>query len=255
MKKVSLNGIELAFERRGRGLPLVLIHGYPLDHTTWHPIVPLLEDDFDIILPDLRGFGESSTPGTSSLMVDMSEDIAALLDSLKIKKAVIVGHSMGGYVTLAFARGFTGRILGLGLVASQALADAPEKKAARHQEAEHVLSHGVGDVAADMSTRLTDNLDLQAQLKDLMMRQNPQGLAGALHAMAERQDSMQLLQDLNVPVVLVHGLADKLIPVDRARMIKKVVKQGYLTEIDGVGHMPMMDAPHVTAKALKILAK
>ena len=98
-------------------------------------------------------------------MADMAEDLAALLDSLKIKKAVIVGHSMGGYVALAFARGFTGRMLGLGLVASQALADAPEKKAARYQEAEHVLSHGVGDVAADMSTKLTDNPDLQAQLK------------------------------------------------------------------------------------------
>ena len=255
MKKVSLNGIELAFERRGRGVPLVLIHGYPLDHTIWYPVIPLLQDDFDIILPDLRGFGESSSPGASSLMVDMSEDIAALLDSLKIKKAAIVGHSMGGYVTLAFARGFAGRMLGLGLVASQALADAPEKKIARYQEAEHVLSHGVGDVAADMSSKLTDNPDLQAQLKDLIMRQNPQGLAGALHAMAERQDSMQLLQDLNAPVVLVHGLVDKLIPVDRARTIKKVVKQGNLTEIEGVGHMPMMDAPRETAEALRILIK
>jgi pimeloyl-ACP methyl ester carboxylesterase len=252
MNKVTLNGIELAFERRGRGVPLVLIHGYPLDHTIWNPVVPLLENAFDLILPDLRGFGESNTPEASFLMVDMAEDIAALLDFLKIKKAVIVGHSMGGYVTLAFARCFTERMLGLGLVASQALADAPEKKAGRYQEAEHILSHGVGDVAADMSTRLTDNPDLQAQLRELMLKQNPQGLAGALHAMAERQDSIQLLQELDFPVVLVHGFADKLIPVERARAVQKVVKDGYLTEIEGVGHMPMMDASRVTAEALKI---
>ena len=123
-----MNGIELAFERRGHGIPLVLIHGYPLDHTIWNPVVPLLENDFDLILPDLRGFGESSTPGASSLMADMAEDIAALLDYLKIKKAAIVGHSMGGYVTLAFARGFAGRMLGLGLVASPGSGGCPREE-------------------------------------------------------------------------------------------------------------------------------
>ncbi len=255
MQKLSLNGIELAFERRGRGTPLVLIHGYPLDHTIWQSVSLLLENDFDLIMPDLPGFGESSAPSTNSLLPGMAEDIAALLDSLKIKKAALVGHSMGGYVTLAFARSFTGRLLGLGLVASQALADSPEKKVGRYQEAEHVLLHGVGDVAADMSTKLTDNPNLQAQLTELMMRQNPLGLAGALKAMAERQDSMQILQELNIPVVLVHGLTDKLIPPERARAVRKVVKDGYLTEIEGVGHMPMMEAPKLTAEALKTLKK
>jgi 3-oxoadipate enol-lactonase len=253
MQKTLVNGTEFAFERIGRGTPLVLIHGYPLDHSIWKPIVPLLENDFDLILLDLPGFGESGIPKANILLTDMAEDIAALLDTLKINKAAVVGHSMGGYVTLAFARGFASRLLGLGLVASQGLADSPEKKAGRYQEAEQILVQGVAETANDMATKLTDNPNLQAQLKKLMLRQNPQGLAGALKGMAERQDSMRLLQELNIPVVLVHGLADKLIPPERARAISKIVKKGYLTEIGEAGHMPMMEAPQATAEALKVL--
>lgn len=253
MLKITVNGFQLAYERHGHGMPLVMIHGYPLDHSIWNLVVPLLENDFDLILPDLRGFGESGTTPSSYLMADLAADMVALLDSLKLKKVAMVGHSMGGYMTLAFARAFPGRLRGLGLVSSQALADPPEKKAGRYQEAEQILAHGVEDTAAGMSTKLTDDPGLQGRLKELILRQRPQGLAGALHAMAERQDSMLLLPELDIPVVLVHGLADKLIPVDRARAISAVVKQGHLTEIQGVGHMPMMDAPQVTAQALKAL--
>ncbi len=253
MEKITLESFTLAYERRGHGKTLVLVHGYPLDHTIWDSVVPLLENEFDLILPDLRGFGESGIPSLPYQLTDIAEDIVSLLDHLKIKKVAMVGHSMGGYMSLAFARAFPDRLLGLGLVASQALADPPEKKAGRYQEAEHVLAHGVGDVASGMSIKLTDNPDLQVLLKELMLRQHPQALAGALGAMAERQDSMQLLSELDLPVVLVHGTADKLIPLERARAIQAVVKKGHLTEIDNVGHMPMMEAPQVTAQSLKKL--
>ncbi len=253
MLRATVNGFELAFERRGSGTPLVLIHGYPLDHTIWDPVVPLLEKHFDLILPDLRGFGQSGTTPTPYLLADMAADITALLDFLKIKKAAIVGHSMGGYAALAFARAYPGRLLGLGLVASQALADPPEKKVGRNQEAEHILAHGVREVAEGMSLKLTDDPVLQARLKELMLRQRPEGMAGALRAMADRLDSTGILSGFDFPVVLVHGLADKLIPVERARSIRATLKQGTLVEIEGAGHMPMMEAPQVTADALKTL--
>ncbi|HEX7541393.1 MAG TPA: alpha/beta fold hydrolase [Anaerolineales bacterium] len=253
MLKTTVNGFELAYERRGHGTPLVLIHGYPLDHTIWNPVVPLLENDFDLILPDLRGFGESGTPTPHYSTDDFAADLISLLDQLGIQKAAIVGHSMGGYVALAFARCHPSRLRGLGLVASQALPDAPEKKEGRYQEAEHILAHGVRDVAEGMSIKLTADPVLQTKLKELMLRQRPEGLAGALRAMAERQDSMLLLTEFDFPVVLVHGLADKLIPVERARDVRDMVKRGYLTEIEAAGHMPMMEAPQVTAEALKTL--
>jgi 3-oxoadipate enol-lactonase len=253
MLRANVNGIELAYERRGGGTPLVLIHGYPLDHTIWDPVVPLLEKHFDLILPDLRGFGQSGIVQAPYMLADMAVDIAALLDFLKIKKAAIAGHSMGGYVALAFARAYSKRLLGLGLVASQALADTPEKKTGRIQEAEYILAHGVGEVAEGMSLKLTDDPVLQTRLKELMLRQRPEGMAGALRAMADRLDSTGILSAFDFSVVLVHGLADQLILVERARSIRAALKHGYLVEIEGAGHMPMMEAPQVTADALKTL--
>jgi 3-oxoadipate enol-lactonase len=162
---------------------------------------------------------------------------------------------MGGYVALAFARAYPQRTLGLGLVASQVLADTPEKKAGRYQEAEHILSHGVQEVADGMSVKLTEKPELQAWLKALILRQRPEGLAGASRAMAERPDSSALLPGSDFPVILIHGAADGLIPIERARSVKAAVHQAHLTEIPDVGHMPMMETPQATAEALKEFKK
>ncbi|MDP2995071.1 MAG: alpha/beta hydrolase [Anaerolineales bacterium] len=253
MLKTTVNGLELAYERRGRGTPLVLIHGYPLDHTIWNPVVPLLEADFDLILPDLRGFGQSSAVRTRYLLTDMAADIAALLDFLKIKTATIAGHSMGGYVALAFARCYPSRVRGLGLVASQAIADPPDRKAVRYQMADRVEANGVGEVAEFMPALLTADADLQAALKQLILRQPPEGVAGALRAMADRPASTDILSTFDFSVTIIHGLTDKIVPIERARDVRAAVKKGYLVEIEGVGHMPMMEAPQVTAEALNTL--
>ena len=106
MEKVNVNGIQIAYKRHGSGMPLVLLHGYPLDHTIWDEVIPLLENDFDLILPDLRGFGQSDQVESQYTIADMAADIAALLDELGIEKTYIAGHSMGGYVALAFVRNY-----------------------------------------------------------------------------------------------------------------------------------------------------
>ena len=249
----KVNGIKLAYERRGKGVPLALLHGYPLDHSIWAPLVPLLEDDFDLILPDLRGFGESRAKGTDFAMADCAADVAGLLGQLGIEKAALVGHSMGGYVALAFVHAYPGHVLGLGLVSSQTLADIPENKTGRYRQAEAILTSGVREVAEGMSGKLTAKPDLQAWLKELILRQRPEGLAGALRAMAERPDSTPLLAGFDFPFVLVHGLADALIPIERARSVKAAVPKAHLTEIPDAGHMPMMEYPQKTAEALMAL--
>ena len=248
-----INGVSIAYERHGKGVPLMLLHGYPLDHSIWKALVPLLENDFDLILPDLRGFGESDVPGGNYSMADCAADLAGLLDSLGIWRAAIAGHSMGGYVALAFTRAFPQRTLGLGLVASQVLADPPERKAMRYQEANDILAHGLQDVAESMSAKLTAASGLRAELRALILRQSPEGLAYALRAMAERPDSTTLLTDCVFPIVLIHGLEDGLIPSERSRNLKMIVRKAHLTEIPGAGHVPMMEDPNKTAEALKAL--
>jgi 3-oxoadipate enol-lactonase len=254
MEKIKVNGIELAYTRRGRGSPLVLLHGYPLDHHLWDDVVPLLEDTFDLILPDLRGFGESTTVDTPYTMDDYASDIAALLDHLGIQKAGIVGHSMGGYVALAFARLYPKRLSGLGLVSSQVLADPSDRKEARYKSAADVSEKGIDGVVATMTPKFTSDERLQAFARETMERQQPAAYIGALRAMAERMDSTSLLSSFTFPVVIIHGNADALIPADRAREVKAALPQAHLVEIGGAGHIPMIEAKEKTAEALKQLA-
>jgi 3-oxoadipate enol-lactonase len=255
MQKVNVNSIQLAYERRGRGTPLVLVHGFPLDHHLWDEVVPLLEDTFDVILPDLRGFGESTTIDSPYGMDELASDIAGLLDQLGIQKAAIAGHSMGGYVALAFARLYPNRVSGLGLVSSQVLADPPERKEGRYKSAADVSANGISSVVETMTPKFTTDERLQAYARTSMEHQSPAAYIGALKAMAERADSTPLLAGLHVPVVVIHGDADSLIPLDRAREIKAALPQAHLVEISGAGHMPMMEAKEKTAEALRHLAK
>lgn len=254
MDTINVNGIRLAYERSGKGTPMVLLHGYPLDHHLWDDLAPLLADTFDLIIPDLRGFGGSSTVDSFYAMEDFAGDIAALLDHLGIQKAAIVGHSMGGYVALAFARLHPNRVTGLGLVSSQTPADPPDRKEGRYKSAAEVAEKGIGSVVAAMTPKFTSDARLQEYAKRSMERQQPAAYIGALKAMAERVDSTPLLASFNFPVVLVHGDADALIPIDRAREVKAAIPGAHFAAISGAGHMPMMEAPHETAEALKHLA-
>ena len=254
MEKIKINEIELAYTRRGKGTPLVLLHGYPLDHHLWDDVAPLLEDTFDLILPDLRGFGESTTVDSAFTVDDYASDIAGLLDQLGIQKTAIVGHSMGGYVALAFARLYPERVSGLGLVSSQVLADPPDRKEGRYKSAADVSDQGIGGVVETMTPKFTSDERLQAFARETMERQQPAAFIGALKAMAERMDSTPLLASFKFPVVIIHGEADALIPIDRAREVKNAIPHAHLVELNGAGHMPMMEAKEETARALKHLA-
>ena len=251
MENLPENNISLSYDRSGTGAPLVLIHGFPLDLSIWDSVVPLLENDFDLIIPDLRGFGESSTVDTPYTMLDFANDIAGLLDFLGVEKAAFAGHSMGGYVALAFAKEYPERVSGLALVSSQAAADAPERKAGRYKTAKDVLEKGVDVVAEAMTPKLSANEKVQEFAKLLMKAQNPAGVIGALKAMAEREDFTGILPQFSFPIVLIHGDADGLIPIERAKEIKSIMPTAQLIKLKKAGHMPMLEYPKETAEALK----
>lgn len=252
-KTIKVNGISLAYARRGAGQPLILVHGFPFDHTAWDRAASLLESDFDLILPDLRGFGESTTVESPYSIADMADDLAALMDALGIESAALAGHSMGGYVALAFAKKYPQRVRGLALVSSQAAADTPERKEGRYKTAQAVAENGVTVVAEAMTPKLSANSRIQAFVKELILKQGSAGVIGALKAMAEREDSTPILASFIFPVVLIHGDADALIPLEKAQEIKAVLPGARMTILPGAGHMPMLEFPRETAEALKVM--
>ncbi|HCR70332.1 MAG TPA: hypothetical protein DIW23_02715 [Anaerolineae bacterium] len=253
MEKIQVNDITLAFERRGKGTPLVLLHGYPLDHHVWDFIAPLLENDFDLIMPDLRGFGESTISDANYTIDTFASDIASLLDHLGIKKTAIAGHSMGGYIALAFTKWHFDRVSGLGLVSTQTLADPPDRKEGRYKSAADVGENGIGGVVDTMAPKFTPDENLQLSSREIMERQKPGAFIGALKAMAERMDTTSLISSINFPLVVIHGDKDNLISIERAREVKSLVPNAHLIELQNVGHLPMMEAVKETAEALKLL--
>jgi pimeloyl-ACP methyl ester carboxylesterase len=217
-------------------------------------LAPHLEADFDLILPDLRGFGQSDAPEGSTTVEKMAADLAGLLDALGIEKTYLAGHSMGGYVVLAFARLYPQRVLGLGMIGSQAAPDTTEGKARRQATIQQVEMEGVAAVAG-MSEKLSANPEHFPFFKALILRQRPAGLIGALQAMAERPDALPFLSAFQFPVTLVHGLADALIPPQRSVEMKAALPSAGLVELPGVGHSPALEAPVETARALRQLLK
>lgn len=241
--------VKLFYEEMGAGTPVVCLHGYPLDHTIWLEMARELASEARIILPDLRGHGRSPVPQGPYSMREMAADVVRLLDDLGIKHAAVFGHSMGGYVGLAFARHFPERLLGLGLVASRAFADTPDKREVRAQTISLVLENGVG-MLTSMAEKLTAHAALQEEMREMILRAHPQGVADVLHAMGDRPDDMAILAEQPVPIVVIAGADDRIVDLERSHEMRDALPTGHYIEL-AAGHMPMMEAPAETAEAIR----
>jgi 3-oxoadipate enol-lactonase len=245
--------VQLYFEEHGEGSPVVLVHGFPLDHTIWEPLVPLLSPHARLILPDLRGHGRSPAPAGVYEMRMLADDLLALLDSLELERVTLVGHSMGGYAALAFARAYPNRLEGLGFVASHAASDNLEQRANRLKLARKVARVGVDFLAKDMSAKLTLKPDLVEPLRELMAKTPKEGVIGALKGMADRPDSTEYLNSIVVPTVVVAGAEDPIIPLERSQTMVQLLGRAWLVEVPAAAHMPMMESPDKVASALREL--
>jgi len=245
--------VPLHFVEIGRGVPIILLHGFPLSNVIWNPVAERLQDQARLILPDLRGHGGSPAPEGAYTMPELAGDVIALMDRLEIKEAIVVGHSMGGYISLAFARLYPHRLAGLGLVATQSMADTVERRQGRYQTAQEVRQRGVVGVAESMAPRLTAHAELVPLLKELILKTPPAGVIGALQGMAERPDYTEVLADLQIPTVVVTGDADALIPWERSQEMAARLPKSILVVIPGSGHVPMLEAPDQVADTLQSL--
>ncbi len=152
--KARVNGIEMGFTDTGRGTPVLLVHGYPLNRTMWDAQVKDLSKDYRVIAPDLRGHGESEAPAGTYSMDVHAADLAALLDHLKLPQVAFCGLSMGGYVAFAFYRKYASRVRALVLADTRAQADTPEAKEGREKTAQTALKEGVEGVAKTTAPRM-----------------------------------------------------------------------------------------------------
>jgi pimeloyl-ACP methyl ester carboxylesterase len=186
----------------------------------------------------------------------MAADVVALLDDLGIDRAVWVGHSMGGYITMAALRAVPERIMGVGLVATHPFADSEDKRIQRNESAELALVQGSADTAFSMmgiifSPNVEGKSPMAQEIYNIMVNTPPAGIAGALRGMAIRPDSVETLQNAEVPAVVIIGTEDQIVKVDVAEEMVARMPHASLVKIENSGHLPMIEQPEATTAALR----
>jgi pimeloyl-ACP methyl ester carboxylesterase len=253
MNKLDVNGIEMAAVDRGRGTPLLLVHGFPLDHSMWNVQVESLGERCRVIAPDLRGFGQSGVSEGKVTMAQFADDLAALLDALAIDEPVVFcGLSMGGYVAWEFLRRHRARVKALILCDTRAAADSPEAAAGRLKTADEVSTEGpaaVASLADGMLPRLLaeqtlrDRPELVESLGRVMRSTDPRAVAAALRGMAERRDATAMLSEIDCPTLVIVGRHDAISGVAEMALIAESIRGARLVEISAAGHMSPLENP------------
>jgi pimeloyl-ACP methyl ester carboxylesterase len=248
--------IELHYEERGQGLPVILIHGFPFDHRIWSAQLETLSDAYRVIAPDLRGHGQSQAPEGDYGMETLAADVLALLDRLGVDRAVWAGHSMGGYVTMAALRQAPDRFSGVAFVATHPNADSDDKRLQRNQSAEVIAQEGIANVAFSMmgtlfSSHVEGSSEMAQRVYDIMLNTSPVGMAGALRGMANRPASTDLVANLSVPALIIAGTEDKIISREVIEAMANSVPGSSVVWVEGVGHLPMIEKPGATTAALR----
>lgn len=238
-------------------LPLVLIHGYPFDHTMWFGVIAALGSGVRTIAPDLPGFGRNvPPPATDPSLERMAEAILAQLKNDGIERAVFAGMSMGGYIALALAEMASDKVAGLALVNSQTFADTDEARTGRRERIKKVRAEGAASAARALIPQLfaakhTDNPDFQRFALEGAEKAGVDGITWALEAMARRPDRSKILADAKYPVLVVHSAEDRLIPIEKARQMAGLNEKTHFVVAKNAGHAAAMEAPDDVASALR----
>lgn len=228
---------------------LLLLHGFPQDHTLWDTNVPELALHADLIVPDLLGFGSNAHSAEATTMEAMAEDVKRLLDEREVDKVVVCGLSMGGYVALAFAERWPERVEALILCNTRSGADTEEAKAGREETAKNALSKGVEVIARGMIPKVlsahtrNERADIVEVVQDMMARQPAEGVAAASRGMAQRPDRTALLTQLDMPALVITGESDELMPLPTSTAMVEALPQGELIVLPRAGHLSNLEAP------------
>jgi pimeloyl-ACP methyl ester carboxylesterase len=255
-KEISIDGKKLSYSVYGNGKPVVLLHGFGEDATVWNQQVDFLKDRFYLIVPELPGMGGSAIIDDMS-MEGMAETIKQLLDAEGLGKVDMIGHSMGGYITLAFAEKYPALLTGFGLFHSSAYPDSEEKKEARRKGIAFIEEHG----AAAFLETATPNLfspvtkDKQPELIDKQLvglsNFSPHTLVLYYQAMIRRPDRVAVLKNARVPVLFLLGKYDMAVPFQDQLQQCHLPENSYIHILALSGHMGMLEETVKSNRALE----
>src|SRR5271157_1557899 len=257
MERLRSGDAEIFYEIRGDGSPVVLLHPFPCHHEFWNPVAAALESRYRLILPDLRGHGDSETGEGPALMQKHASDVARVLDAAGVGKAAFVGCSIGGYILFEFWRCFRARVISLALCDTRPQADTAEGRANRLKSAAAVLEQGTEPFLEAMIPKLMGRTtvatrpDLVEGARAMMRKMSAENISLVLRGMAERPDSVADLKTINVPALIVIVEEDVLSTVADGELMRQNVAGSQLKVIPKAGHYAPWEQPEAVGKILR----
>ena len=267
MNTIALSHGNLAYIDRGHGTPVLLLHGFPLDHTMWSSQIEALSQHSRVLAPDLRGFGQSPLgevdPQRGISMEQYSDEMSEFLDALKITEPIIlVGFSMGGYIAWPFVRKYRNRLRALIQCDTRAVADTEEGRAGRIKMADKVAEWGSERVAEMMGPKLfsaralVTRPELMAEVRRVVKNTSPAAIAAAQRGMAVRPDVTPMLPTIALPTLILVGDSDAISTQTEMQSIAAAIPNAEFVVIPNSGHMTTMEQPAAVNDALgKFIAK
>ncbi len=257
MEHLRSDDAEIFYEIRGDGPPVVLLHPFPCHHEFWNPVAAALESRYRLILPDLRGHGDSEIGEGPALMRKHASDIARVLDAAGFGKAAFVGCSIGGYILFEFWRRFRGRVISLALCDTRPQADTAEGRANRLKSATAVIEQGSEPFIETMISKLMGRTtvatrpDLVEGARAMMRKMSAEDISLVLRGMAERPDSVADLKTVNVPALIVIGEEDVLSTVADGELMRQHIVGSQSKVIPKAGHYAPWEQAELVGKVLR----
>jgi len=257
MRLVTSDDAEIAYWVEGDGPPLVLLHPFPANHELWLPASRDLVSRYRVILPDLRGHGESGVGEGPATMEKHAADLARVLDDAEIGRAAMAGVSIGGYLLFEFWRRYRGRVAALILCSTRAQADTAEGRSNRLKVAAEVLEKGTEPFIEGMIPKVfgRSTLDARPDLVDgakrMMLKMSAEDISLVQRGMAERPESMTTLNTINVPTMVVVGDEDTLSPIADAELMRQNIPGSQLKVVPKAGHFAIWEQPEAVGTLVR----
>ncbi len=256
-KTIKYQGFEFAYHVEGKGDPMVLIHGFCEDSNIWSKLTPELSKKHTLIIPEMPGYGKSPLPQRLMEMEDLAEIVNRCIEAEGVKECIMIGHSMGGYIALAFAEKYANKLLGLGMFHSHPFPDNDETARKRRKSMEFIKRHDTHQFISEFYTTLfsrqfrTKNWRAVEDLERYAYKFPARALVDSYQAMLKRDDRSVVLARAGYPVLFIIGKEDSTIPY------QKSIEQTHLPPVSDIhilencGHMGMLELPDEVIKIIK----
>ena len=257
MHSLRRDDAEIFYEIQGSGPPVVLLHPFPSHHEFWLPVIPALESRYRLILPDLRGHGQSEIGQGPALMPKHAADIACIMDAAGVGKAAFIVCSIGGYIIFEFLRHFRSRVSAIALCNTRPQPDTAEARANRLKSADAVLEQGTEQFLQGLipkllgATTLSARPDLVEGALRMMRKMSPEDISQVLRGMADRPDSVPDLKHINLPTLIVIGEEDTFSTAADGELMRQNIPGSRLKVIPKAGHYAPWERPEAVAPLLR----